>query len=263
MEADRSSSPGLDPLVRFSDRVGDYVRYRPGYPPELIDCLRDRAGLGPGCSVADVGAGTGIFTRLLLQTGARVAAVEPNAAMRRAAEAELGRNPGFKAVEGTGEATGLPDSSVSLVTCAQAFHWLDARAARVEFLRILAPAGRCALIWNTSDPERSDFARGYERIKEEYGTDFGKVRHENKRAAEKLDGFFGRSRWEHRVFPNHQDLDLDGLLGRMRSSSYAPKEGHPAHAPMVRALEELFGRCSRNGLVRMEYDTDLYLGSLG
>jgi SAM-dependent methyltransferase len=192
----------LDPLRRFSDRVGDYVRYRPSYPAELIEHLRSHAGLFEASIVADVGSGTGIFTRLLLDTGATVFAVEPNDEMRGAAEAVLSARPNFRSVKGTAEATGLADGFVSLVTCAQAFHWFDPAATRREFMRILGRDGSCALVWNTAITGGSDFAVGYERIKEEYGTDFRSVRHETIEKTGRLDAFFGAGNWEKRLFGN-------------------------------------------------------------
>jgi SAM-dependent methyltransferase len=252
----------LDPLRRFSDRVGDYVRYRPSYPAELIGHLQANAGLAEATVVADVGSGTGIFTRLLLETGATVFAVEPNDGMRGAAEAGLGARANFRSVKGTAEATGLADGSVSLVTSAQAFHWFEAASARREFLRILTRNGWCALIWNTAITGGSDFAAGYERIKEEYGTDFRSVRHETIEKTGRLDAFFGAGNWDKHVFGNSQTLDFAGLRGRLLSSSYAPKEGHPRHGEMVSALRELFERCQEGGAVRMDYRTELFLGRL-
>ena len=187
-------------------------------------------------------------------------AVEPNDAMRGAAEAELRGDPNFVSVKGTAEATGLRDHSVSLVTCAQAFHWFDAAKARREFVRILAPGGSCALVCNTAVVDASDFAAGYERIKEEFGTDFTRVRHETLEKAGRFDAFFGAGRWERRVFANSQTLDFAGLRGRLLSSSYAPRQGHPRHPAMLAALRELFDRCQQGGAVRMEYETELFLG---
>jgi SAM-dependent methyltransferase len=250
---------GLNPLGRFSDRVADYVRYRPTYPAALRETLRDRAGLGPASAVADVGSGTGIFTRLLLGVAGRVFAVEPNAAMRAAAEAELGVLPGFTSIAGSAEATGLPDQSVGLVTCAQAFHWFDPIATRREFQRILAPAGGCALIWNTA-VRTGAFAQGYEEIKERFGTDFGAVRHEHLTSEERFGPFFGPAGWERLAFANAQVLDWPGLRGRLLSSSYAPAAGQPGHGPMLAALRELFDRCQEDGAIRMEYTTELFFG---
>ena len=142
-------------------------------PPCLL--LAKKTGLDPTVRVADIGSGTGIFSRLLIEAGATVFAVEPNAAMRAAAEAAFGGQPRFASLEGTAEATGLPERSVSLITCAQAFHWFDPAAARGEFVRILSPDGWCALIWNTPVRDGSAFALGYEKIKTEFGTDFERI----------------------------------------------------------------------------------------
>ena len=257
MEADM---PRLDPLRRFSDRVEDYVRYRPGYPDAVIGLLRERANLSEATAAADVGSGTGIFTRMLLAAGATVFAVEPNDAMRTAAEAELRGRGGFRSVKGSAEATGLADGAVSMVTCAQAFHWFEPAAARREFRRILVPGGWCAMIWNTAIVDASEFAAGYERLKEEFGTDFRHVRHEYIENTGRFDVFFGPGNWEKREFGNFQTLDFGGLKGRLLSSSYAPKEGHPRHLAMIAALGKLFDRCQKGGAVRMDYRTEVFLG---
>jgi len=252
----------IDSRQRFSDRVEDYVRYRPSYPPGLLAFVWQRTGLEPSSRVADIGSGTGIFSGLLLEAGATVFAVEPNAAMRAAAEASFQGRPGFTSLEGTAEATGLPEGSVSLITCAQAFHWFDPAAARREFVRILSPGGWCALIWNTPVRDGSPFALGYEKIKTEFGTDFERIRHESI-PPERFTAFFGRPDWEKRRFANSQTLDYSGLKGRLLSSSYAPKPGHPRHLPMLAALEELYTRCQKGSLVRMDYETELFLGQFG
>jgi SAM-dependent methyltransferase len=251
-----------DPLSRFSDRVEDYVRYRPSYPSGVTRLLAANAGLSPKSSAADIGSGTGIFTRSLLDTGAEVFAVEPNDAMRASSEAELGNRPNFKSVKGTAEATGLPPSSVSLVTSAQAFHWFDPAGSREEFRRILKAGGWCALIWNTMIAGNSEFGVGYERITKEFGSGSGRVRHENIEKSGLLDLFFGAGNWRKHAFENLQNLDFKGLRGRLLSSSYAPKEGLPQHRPMIEALEALFDRFQSDGFVRIEYSTNVFLGQL-
>jgi SAM-dependent methyltransferase len=172
----------------------------------------------------------------------------------------FGGRPDFISLKGTAESTGLRDRSVSLITCAQAFHWFDPLRAAAEFRRILSPGGSCAIVWNTALPEASEFAIGYERIKVRFGTDFGRIRHESIQTPARFDGFFGPGNWRKRSFPNHQVLDFEGLSGRLRSSSYAPKEGDPRHGPMMSALRDLFDHCQRSGLVRMDYETEVYLG---
>src|SRR5687768_9148097 len=131
-----NSQEKIDSTKRFSSRVEAYVKYRPGYPPGVMELFRSEMGLTPGSAVADVGSGTGISAEMLLKNGNTVYCVEPNAEMRGAAEKLLGKYPGFRSVAGTGEQTTLPDASVDLVICAQAFHWLDRERAAAEFRRI-------------------------------------------------------------------------------------------------------------------------------
>ncbi|MFM1850906.1 MAG: hypothetical protein RIS54_590 [Verrucomicrobiota bacterium] len=148
-----------DATGRFSDRVEAYVRYRPGYPADLISTLVAEAQLGPDSVVADVGSGTGIFTALLLPDTGTVHAIEPNAPMRTWAESTMGAEPKFHSHGTPAEATGLPDASVDLVTAAQAFHWFDPVATRREFARILKPGGQVALIWNERLTDTTPFLR--------------------------------------------------------------------------------------------------------
>jgi len=249
----------MDPTARFSDRVADYVRYRPGYPDALADLLRDEVGVGPGAVVADLGAGTGISSEVLLRLGATVYAVEPNAEMRAAAEARFAGEPRFRSVAGRAEATGLPAASVDAATAGQAFHWFDVAAARAELLRILTPAGRVALFWNT---RRTDgpFLEGYEALLQAFGTDYGEVDH-RRVDADALRRFFGGAYRTH-SFPYAQAFDFEELRGRLLSSSYAPGPGHPRHGPMLEALRALFDAHHEAGRVQIAYDTEVYVGPL-
>ncbi len=249
-----------DPTARFSDRVDDYVRSRPGYPDSLLGALHEDAGLSADAVVADVGAGSGISSAFLLRSGCTVLAVEPNAAMRRAAEDALGATPRFHSVAGTAEATGLPDASVSLIVAAQAFHWFEPTRCRAEWLRILQPGGCAALIWNARRTDRTPFLRAYEALIQQYGTDDREVNRANVPAA-RLEALFGAG-YERRTFYNQQVLDLDGLTSRLLSSSYTPAEGDPARGPMLDALADLFAAHEEAGTVRIEYDTELNVGRL-
>lgn len=250
--------PSPDPTTRFSDRVRNYVLYRPGYPPAVLDVLRGETGLSPAHAVADVGSGTGISARLFLEAGNTVHAVEPNAEMRAAAEAALGGELRFHSVAGSAEATTLPDASVDYVVAAQAYHWFDPPAVRREWLRILRPGGWMVLLWNARRTDTTPFLRGYEALLHAHGTDYASVNHENvtpERIAQALGPDFGR-----RDVPNEQVFDFVGLKGRLLSSSYAPNEGHPGYAPMLAALERLFRDHAQDGYVRFEYDTQVYWG---
>jgi len=244
---------------RFSDRVDNYVRYRPSYPPALLDLLERECGLGPGAVVADVGAGTGIFSRLLLERGARVLAVEPNAAMRAAAEQLLSGSPGFASVAAPAEATGLADGSVDIVTAAQAFHWFDRERARHEFRRILKPGGWTVLIWNERVVDTTPFLREYEQLLQDYAPEYGIVDHRNI-GPEQVAEFFAPAPVAFRSFPNYQRLDFDALKGRLLSSSYAPAPGHPNHEPMLEALRRSFDRHQIDGTVTLEYQTRVFYG---
>jgi SAM-dependent methyltransferase len=253
--------PVRDPRERFSDRVDDYVKYRPGYPPELLELLQRQCGLGPSSVVADIGSGTGILSRQLLASGARVSGVEPNAAMRAAAEAALAGEPRFTSVDGTAEATGLPDGSVDLVTAAQAFHWFDATRAGAELRRVLRPPRWAAVVWNL----RADtpFNDAYDAMLEELAPEYPAVRARDRVATSGMDAFFAPGAATVTRLRNAQQLDAAGLRGRLASSSYAPKPGSPTYGAIAERLERIFEEHARGGRVEIAYDTVVYWGRLG
>ncbi len=253
-----STDDERDPTQRFTDRVEHYVRYRPGYPPTVLDLLQRRTGLSPAAIIADVGSGTGFLSELFLVNGNTVYGIEPNDAMRRAAEARFGGQPAFHSLNGTAEATGLAAISVDYVTAGQAFHWFDADAAKAEFQRILRPGGWVVLIWNSWRPETSPFMADYESLLLRYATDYRQVGHGS--ASGQLDAFFAKH--ELVTLPNEQRFDFNGLKGRLLSSSYAPLAGHPNHRPMLKALRALFDRHVQDDEVLFRYDTSVYLGRL-
>jgi len=248
----------MDPTGRFSGRADEYARSRPGYPREVIETLQREAGLTPELIVADIGSGTGILSELFLRNGNTVYGVEPNADMRRAAERLLAGYPRFRSIDGSAEATSLRDNSIDLVTAAQAFHWFDPIASRREFARILRPPRRVALIWNDRRKDGSPFMRGYEQLLHDCGTDFRKLRHETVSDGTLKDFFRGGYRF--RTFPNSQELDQDGLRRRAISASYLPKPTEPGYDPMIARLDVLFREHQLAGRVRLEYETQLYLG---
>jgi SAM-dependent methyltransferase len=245
---------------RFSDRVENYVRYRPGYPPEVIAELKRECGLTSNHVVADIASGTGIWTRQLLENGNPVFAVEPNAEMREAGERLLAVFAKFNSVVGTAEATTLADQSVDFVTAAQAAHWFDRERARREFVRILKPGGWLVLMWNERLTDSTAFLRDYERLLLTYGTDYQDIRHEH--TTSEIAEFFDPAPFQERAFAMSQQFDYGGVEGRLLSSSYAPGPGHPKHAPMLRELRRIFDTCSVQGRIAFEYKTRLYFGRL-
>jgi SAM-dependent methyltransferase len=251
-----------DSTQRFTGRVEDYARYRPGYPPELLDLLRRECGLTQNTVVADVGSGTGILARLFVDNGNRVIAVEPNDEMRRAGELLLAGHGRFESVTGTAEATTLSQGSVDLITAGQAFHWFDPAPAREEFARVLRPHGKVVLVWNDRRKHGMPFLEAYEWLLRAYSTDYAEVEHGRKGSLENICRFFDPNPVRTATFDNRQILDYDSLLGRLRSSSYVPAEGEPGHYEMLTDLEGIFRDHENGGRVVMEYDTRAYYGSL-
>ena len=253
------STPSRASEQRFSDRVANYVRYRPSYPDAVVAHLQNATGLAPSALVADIGSGTGISAELFLRHGYEVYAVEPNREMRAAAEQSLGDRPAFHSVTGTAQATTLSDHSMDLVIAAQAFHWFQGAATRQEFTRILKPGGWVALIWNERLLEATPFLHGYEQLHIQHATDYGQVRHENI-GPEVLQSFFIDGQYQTFTAPNEQRFDFPGLKGRLLSSSYAPAEGQPGHEAMIADLARLFDAHQVNGQVSIAYDTRVHLG---
>jgi SAM-dependent methyltransferase len=249
-----------DSTRRFSNRVEDYVRYRPGYPREVIRLLAAEHGLTPAAAVADIGSGTGLLTRLFLENGNRVYGVEPNAEMRGAGETYLAAFPPerFASLDGTAEATGLPEASVDWVAAGQAFHWFDHPAARREFARILRPGGQVLLIWNLAEDGASPAIEAFYGLCEEFGQDFAKVRQSWR--VEGIGGFFTAGHREY-TLDNEQRFDFEGLRGRLLSSSYIPREG-PRVPEMLDRLRHIFERYAEGGFFRFPYRTRMYVGTL-
>jgi len=245
---------------RFSDRVANYAKYRPDYPVEVIAYLTGQGALNPDSIVADIGCGPGMSTRIFLENGNRVFGVEPNAAMRAAAIEYLKGFGDLKLIDGASENTNLNDASVDLIVAAQAFHWFEPDATRKEFKRILKPGGHVALMWNERQLDSTPFLVDYEAFLLKYATDYQKVRHENVDKF-RLDRFFAKP-YKTAVFRNVQDVDFDGVKGRMFSSSYMPNDDDPIAAEMITELNGVFAKHSRNDRIQILYDTRVYLAQL-
>jgi SAM-dependent methyltransferase len=248
----------MDSIARFSSRVKNYVKYRPSYPPVLLEFMTAELGLTPTAVIADVGAGTGKLTELFLDNGNPVYAVEPNEAMLAEAQDLLSNRPNFYPIAATAEATTLPGQSVDFITAAQAFHWFDHDKAKVEFRRILRPAGYVLLIWNEWLQD-TPILQAYEDIVARYSMGYGAVTRRRVTGESKeqtLGRFLGPFRT--RTFDNNQLLDFAGLKGRLLSSSYSPLPGHPNHEPMLAELQAAFDDYAENGRIRFTYDCQLF-----
>jgi SAM-dependent methyltransferase len=248
------------PTERFSNRVDNYLRYRPSYPAGVMDALRGDCGLTSDSVVADIGSGTGKLTELLLECGCHVFGVEPNQVMREAGERQLWAHPRFTSVASAAEATTLPERSIDLVTAGQAFHWFDPERCRAEFARILKPGGWVVLIWNDRRTDATPFLVAYETLLLEFATDYEQINHRNIDGT-RLHQFFGGEP-KLRTYPYAQHFDYAGLQGRLLSSSYAPESGQPNHDQMLVRLRQIFDTHQQNGCVTFKYDTLVYCGRL-
>lgn len=235
------------PTSRFSDRVADYVKFRPTYPNAAIDAALQNTPNPEQLTAADVGAGTGISSRLLAARGVRVFAVEPNEAMA----SEIGTSERITWVRGTAECTNLPTNSVDVVVCAQAFHWFRHAEALSEFHRVLRPGGWVALIWNIRDESDPLTAEYTQAIRSVIGSEPAEMRGFEESVLD-TNGF---ARRESVAVPHEQWLDVAGFIGRATSASYVPKSG-PGHDHLVASLRAIHARhATPSGLVAMRYST--------
>jgi len=247
-------------VERFSNRVANYVKYRPTYPREVLQLFKEKMGLTSDSIVVDVGSGPGVLARQFLENGNTVYCVEPNDAMREAAEELLAEYAGFRSVNGSSEETTLPETSVDFITAAQAFHWFRPEPTREEFQRILKPDGYVALIWNIRQLDSTPFLREYEQFIIDHANDYGAVRHENITETE-IAAFFDKG-YEKASFDNIQVFDFEGLRGRLFSSSYIPAEDTEKGVQTEKDLRALFERHSRKGRIEILYDTEIYYSKL-
>jgi SAM-dependent methyltransferase len=246
---------------RFSNRVADYLRYRPHYPQGVLDFLRSQCDLSTSHTIADIGSGTGFLSELFLKSGNQVFGVEPNQEMRQAGEEYLAGYPGFTSINGSAEATTLPDSCADFVTVGQAFHWFKPEPTYREFARILRPDGWIAIVWNDRTLSATGFAVSYEDLLVRFGTDYSRVRDSYPQPKD-IHAFFGHENFLTHELPNFQQLDLNSLRGRLRSSSFVPSESEPNFTEMMAALDSLFAAHEQDGRVLMEFSTWVHAGQL-
>lgn len=241
--------------TKFTGKADAYALYRPKYPTQAIEEALSGLGDPKLLAIVDIGAGTGIGTQQLRDTGARAIAVEPNDDMRRVAAAA-----GLKTIAGHGEATNLPDECCDVVTIFQAFHWFATQNALTEIRRILRPGGRLAIIGNTRD-DADAFSSGYGDFLEKAGeralwTNFG-FSWSNVLGLLSENGFSGGRR---KKFPWAQPLTVDGLLGRAHSLSYMPARTDRKYSPLINALQKWhFQFADPAGFANLHFVTNVYL----
>jgi SAM-dependent methyltransferase len=243
----------LQPTSRFSNRAESYMRYRPPYPPEILTYLEKITGVRKDNSIADIGSGTGLFAELFLKEGYQVACIEPNEHMRLAADKKLTQYTGFKSLPYPAELTNLESNSVDLITVAHAFHWMDPKMIKIEFNRILRPGGNIVVAWN-SRRTYTPFLAAFDQLKQEFRLEpYFKLSRE-----QTIRSFFQPRPMQVQHFPHTHWLDFDRLKGLLLSSSGIPLPGHPSYDTMISALIQLFVVFNVNGVVKMEFDTEVY-----
>ena len=251
-----------DPKKRFSSRVEKYIKYRPGYPQEIIEFLKEKKILSKNSVIADIGSGTGILSEHFLKEGNIVYGIEPNIDMRNAGERLLSKYSDFVSINGSAESTTLESNTVDIIIVGQAFHWFNLEKARLEFIRILKPENWVVLIWNRRKKETDEFLKEYEKFLLKYGTDYKAI----EKSKLDFDNFFGRTKsdkmYEKIIFENYQIFDYNGLEGRLLSTSYIPLDDHPKYNNMLLDLKKLFKKYQKNGIIRFAYDTEVVYGQL-
>ncbi|HLH35736.1 MAG TPA: class I SAM-dependent methyltransferase [Alloacidobacterium sp.] len=266
----------LNSAERFTGRVESYRQFRPRYPDAVAALLETERALNQSSLIADVAAGTGLLAEIFLARGYEVTAIEPNAEMRAACAALAKQYPRLRCVDGTAESTGLPSHSFDLITVGQALHWFDLSRTRAEFVRILRRGGWCAVVYNERRLGGDGFHDGYEKLLREFGIDYATVQRQHL-TPERIPGFFAPSEMRRIALSNAQLLTLEGLEGRIVSSSYMPQPEPSSHrsssaqdgarayvryAAMRAAIADLFEEFQQNGRVRLEYECVVYYGQL-
>jgi SAM-dependent methyltransferase len=246
---------------RFTGRVDSYRQYRPRYPAMIVSLLQQECGLTEESCIADVAAGTGLLAEIFLAYGYNVLAVEPNDEMRDVCSSLTEQFPKLQCISGTAEATGLPAHSADLITVGQAMHWFDLKQTRAEFVRVLKPGGWCAGVYNHRKISGDAFHEEYEHLLREFGTDYATVC-ERHLTPEKLRDFFAPGEMRRASFSNEQQLTVEGLEGRVLSSSYMPSMEHPRYHAMRAAIADLFEKYEKDGGVCLEYECVVCYGLL-
>lgn len=246
------------PTERFSNKVQDYIQYRPSYPKELLKAIEQHTHLDRDDVVVDIGSGTGLLTELFLKNGNFVYSLEPNDSMREAAEEILKNYEDLVSLNRTAEDTKLPKQWADLIVAAQAFHWFDSKACQKEWKRILKPEGFIALIWNERAVTQSEFMQAYEELIKKFGTDYDQVKGHQVDEAH-IQAFFQSDEFICIELPNKQFFDLESLKGRLSSASYIPDAKDPRYTPMMQQLEKIFNQFAISGQVEFLYQCKTYI----
>lgn len=248
----------MDSFARTPSMIEIYLKCRPNYPRKLIDFLYDECGFSWDSIIADIGSGTGTFTRLLLERGSRVVGIEPNREMRQTAERLLADDfPRFVSLDATAENTTLSDASINQIVCAQSFHLFDAEKCRREFARIIKPGGMIALICIRPVHGGDEFSREYEALVSKYELSRNGGRGSE---ADIYSEFLDKSSMSVFSVPGQIVLDAEGLKARTFTLFHLPSPGEDGYDEIMEDLEILFELYNTSGKIVLRYKTEAYAG---
>ncbi len=239
---------------RFTSRVSEYAQSRPSYPIDSINYLLKK-GINKNSVIADIGSGTGILSKLLINEVKEIFMVEPNSAMREYSKIYLSKNDNCNFINGNAENTTLKDNSIDAIVVAQAFHWFDIEKCKIEFNRILKPNSNIFLIWNNR-LKNTTFLQKYDEILKTLSVDYNEVNHQNLSA--KDFGLFFDNNWKIQSFDNYQIFNFEQFIKRVFSSSYTPNKKDKNFSVFYNAIKKLFNEENINGFVRFNYNTEIY-----
>ena len=253
----------MKPTTRFTEKAKYYHSTRPGYPKEVLTTIIQITKLEPDPShiIADIGSGTGKLSEVFLEYGFTVVGIEPNKAMREVGETEMKKYENFISKDGTAESTGIKDQSIDLIIAGQSFHWFNLPKTRKEFQRILKPGRFAMIVWNNRNTESSHFFRDYETILKDFGTDYNEVT-KTIIGKKEFSDFFGTVNYKRFLFENKQQLDYEGIRGRLLSTSYVPTEESESYPAMIQKLKQIFQKHQKNNLIELNYETVMYLSKI-
>lgn len=250
----------MDTTKKFDGRAKDYTTSRPSYSIELIDYLYGNYELSEASAVADIGSGTGKFSKHLLDRRSEVYCVEPNDDMRCVAESELYEYKNFHSVAGNAENTTLKNNFVDFITTAQAFHWFDVSKFKQECLRIIKNGGKVFLIWNIRDYD-DILNQEWHKVFSRYCPDFRGFSNGIERDDIKIKAFFDKG-YDYVSFDYPLIFDREGFIKRSLSSSYSLKENNKNYEQYISALNELFDKYEDDGLVFLSNQSVAYIGTI-
>lgn len=245
------------------DGVGEiYAKYRPSYPQSLLRYLCTEIGINKHSIIADIGSGTGILTQQLLNECFKVYAIEPNNDMRKVAENNLEKEPGFISIKATAEDTTLENESVDYITAAQSFHWFNRSNFKQECKRILKQKGKVILIWNSRD-ESNELVRRIDFINKKYCPNFSgsACGMRGAKSNNDFDDFF-KGEYKTNCFRNDFSFTKESFIGLHLSASYRLETSDSNYSNYINKLSEIFDLYNTNGMLTMPNLTRSYVGTV-